>query len=385
MSFDFRIAQPCPHLVVEDGAALSSDRMSLPTRAPIASNGVVRILANDEYFIPSGGLYSQAQITGATAGPFVIRDCDTTFTVTASTETASVSLPVGSAVEPNVIVRLLNAALSSVAVEVVSGHLVLTDTGSIGQSSRILVSGDAAESLGFAGQRGARGAQVYPGWGLVDAGPAFSPLATSNNNASRAASALSFKYPRFFEPIRANPTFKVTYATDPRQCLRCRATFVENDYMFDLRGDHIVVDNANLLYQAALKILLTEIRSNPYHAWYGSSLKSRIGTKAVGAVTSEITASVQAALSNMQQLQGKQAKYQTVTPDERLYSITSIRVTQDRNDPTVYQVDVVVQNASGQPVSLSIVFTTPGAVALVGTNGLSLGLEAVGLGTSRTS
>jgi len=42
-------------------------------------------------------------------------------------------------------------------------------------------------------------------------------------------------------------------------------------------------------------------------------------------------------------------------------------------------VDVVVSNNTGQPVKLSIVFSVPGAVALAGSNNLSLGLDTTGL------
>jgi len=68
-----------------------------------------------------------------------------------------------------------------------------------------------------------------------------------------------------------------------------------------------------------------------------------------------------------------------VSLKERLYSVLAVEVLQHKNDPTTFLVDVVVTNGTGVPVSLSIVFAVPGAVALAGTNNLTLGLETTGL------
>lgn len=368
MSKDFQIAFPCPHLVLEEVVALGPDRRSLVPKAPVASANVVRILVNDEAYIPPGGLYSQAQVEGAVSGPFRIQRCDRTFTVQSSTESVSVELPVGTQVDVLTVAKLLRNNLTDVAVEVVRGHLVLTDTATLGLGSRIQVGGAGAASLGFSVQRGARGRRIYPGWGL-----ASSP------------STVVGRYLKFNEPIKQNPVFKVAYVAEPSRCPRCSATYIENDYRFNLQGDAVLVQDENLLYQAALKILLTQIRSNPYHPSYGSAISSRIGAKAVGAVASLITGDVQTALANMQAMQRAQTEFQVVSPKERLFSVSSVRVTPNASDPTVFEVDVVVTNAAGTPIAISIVFSVPGAAALAGTNGLSLGLETTGLSNTQSN
>ena len=60
-------------------------------------------------------------------------------------------------------------------------------------------------------------------------------------------------------------------------------------------------------------------------------------------------------------------------------------VTRHVSAPSTWLVDVTVQNASGDPIALSIVYTAPGVVALMGSNGLMLGTEAVGLGPDQIS
>jgi phage baseplate assembly protein W len=175
---------------------------------------------------------------------------------------------------------------------------------------------------------------------------------------------------------------KVTYSVPVQRCQRCRATFVENDFRFDQSGSSILIRNEDLLYQAALKILLTDRGSNPFHPWYGTSIRERIGSKALMGVSSVLSEDVRQALSRMQALQTEQAKYQVVTFKERLYGILGVTVKRYQQDPTTFMIDVTVQNASSEPIALNIAYTAPEVVALMGTNGLMLGTEAAGLGTT---
>lgn len=57
MSKDIQIAWPCPHLTIEEKVSLGADRMSLQTRQPVGAAGTVRILVNNEIYIPQMGLH----------------------------------------------------------------------------------------------------------------------------------------------------------------------------------------------------------------------------------------------------------------------------------------------------------------------------------------
>lgn len=362
MSVDVQLAHPCPHTIIEEPVSISTDRQWLMGKSPIGSTNTVRVLVNNELYVPSAGLHSQAQLIGEFGGPFRIDSCTNTFTVVSSSETATISLPTG-LIDVNTVVRFLVGALSDVAVEVVSGsRILLTDTANIGKDSFLRVSGTAASALGFRYQTGTKGKMVYPPWGIFGSDNGFGG-----------------RYVRFAQPLMSNPTIKLTYVAPVNRCMRCGGSYIENDARFDLQGDTILVSNENLLYEAALKIILTRVRSNPYHPTYGSALTSRLGMKAVGATAMLLTQDVQQSLALMQNLQNEQSKYQTVTRQERLYSVMSVRVQAHANDPTVFLVNVVVSNASGDPVEISIVFSVSGVVALAGSNGLTLGLETTGL------
>lgn len=362
MSKDYQIAHACPHLTMEESVALGSDRRSLETSQPVASTTAVRILANNELYIPRNGLFTPAVIVGSASGPYNLTSTTNTLTVDSQSESVTLSLPTGFRVQTDRIVTLFLQQANDLVAQNDNGHLVFTDTQAVGGSSRIRITGTAAAALGFEGQHAAKGQKLYPGWQLVSRPDDIRNL-----------------YPQFVERVKPNPAFKVTYVAPVERCLRCGATYIENDFRYDIQGDPLFIDNENLLYQAALKILLTDKASNPYHPWYGTTLRSRIGQKVMSATATLINEDVRTALSNMQKLQGAQTKFQRVTLRERMSTVLSVDVYPHETDPTAYLVDVVVANASGEAVQLSIVFSVPGVVALAGTNNQSLGLETTGL------
>jgi len=321
-------------------------------------------------FIPQSGLFSYAALASAVSGPYELVPNEDTITILTSEGSTTHTFGVSRTVRYTAtqIIELLQRANVRVYMENENGHLVFYDTAAVGPTSRVKVTGTAAASLGFGSpgvneyQWQAVGRELYPGWHL------YTP-----------DEEVTTRFPRFNRIIRGNQNFKATYTTAPNRCLRCGASYVENDLRFDSQGQSLMIENENLLYQAALKVLLTDKGSNPYHPWYGTSLRSRIGSKTVSGIASLISEDVRKALEKYQKLQESQAKYQTVTFKERLLVIQSVDVKQHEQDQTTYLIDVTVRNASSQPVSLSIVFTVPSVVALMGSNGLMLGTEPTGI------
>ena len=362
---------------------LGSDRRLLPTRAPVASSTLLRVLVNNEFYVPSTGLHSQAYLVATASGPFRITGCAyaasgdadeaNVVTITTSSETATFRLPLGSRVRVDDLIRRFRSQFKNLEISNYNGHIEFMDISNVGKNSKVVLTGRGAEAIGFTGQKAAYGKEVYPGWGLYKQEDVY-PRVNAQGNVVQPA-----RYVRFTAPLKSSPLLKVTYVAPPDRCPRCRATYVENDWRFDVNGDLVLIENEDLLYQAALKILLTRKGSNPYHPNYGSPLITRVGRKAVGGTTTLLQEDVRQALATMQSLQDQQRKLQFVSVRERLYTVMSVDVLQHAQDPTVSLVEVVVSNGAGTPVSLSIVFSVPGAVALTGSNGLSLGLEGAGL------
>jgi hypothetical protein len=361
------------------------DNRRMITRAPVANAPSVRVLINNSIYVPPGGLSSQALLQGG-PGPYRIQRCTgllgpdaNKITVMSSKGSVTISLPLGQRIKTADLERFLKLSPLNDIVTITTRNnaIAFGDAATTGPKSFVRVSGQGAGALRFT-QRGARGKEIYPGWDLVarkDVYPSVTPLGLTPVPA---------RYPRFKKPILGNPDIKVTYAAMPERCPRCQATYVENDYRFDVAGEVITIENENLLYQACLKAILTIRGSNPYHPGYGSTLLSRIGSKQVRATAASLKEDVINTLSRVQSVQNGQRKFQQVQDRERLYRINTVTVRPSGDDPTVFFLDVSVTNGTGQPVQLSIVYSAPGAVALAGSNGQVLGLETTGLSRAQS-
>ena len=366
MSKDFQIAFPCPHLIVEEHVKLGSDRRSLFPKSPIAAKGTISVMMNDDFYVPSTGLYSTAVLKSSFAGPFRIVKNEDTLRVSSVTESHSFTLPRGLRVPTHQLIDLFNSEFKKKAAGLVAvsnkGFLIIYDTASSGGNSRVFVEGTGLKALGFDKTRSAKGREIYPPWQLVKT---YYP-----------DEAVATRYIRFLSPLRSNPIIKISYTTVGDFCVRCGGTYVENDFRYDSSsGEMILIGDENLLYQTCLKALLTLKGSNPYHKWYGTSLMNSIGKKSVIGLQNTIKQEISSALEMVQAAQTSQLNLQKVSQRERLFSLVSVEILPNQEDPTVYLVEVVVKNASGTPISLSIVYTAPNAIALAGSNGKSLGLR----------
>lgn len=348
---------------------MSADRRTLTPRYPISGSSLLRVVVNDEYLVlPRTGVSTRASISSGLREPYLVAAGEQELVVQTGSRQASTTLPAG-----YLSAEALSEILNSIAVvpndrpfftseKDEMGVLVLREGYRVGPESQIRVLGNAAPNLGFDFQFGSVGRIVVPPYALV------------RRTAEGAPSDLELGYDiRFLAPIAANYFFSVTYTTPWNLCPRCRGTEVENDYRFDDQGEALQVSDNDLLYQACLKIVLTDLGSNIYAKWYGSSVSSSIGSKALGGAASAIQQSVRAALNNFQGLQTSQSKYQRVTAKERLFSVDQVSVTPDSNDPTVFLIYVQIRSYSSDPIEINIVYTAPGAYALPGTNRLSLG------------
>lgn len=377
MTFDFRLGHVCPHLTVEEEVPLGSDRRSLITRQPVASANYVRITANNTIDVPSTGTQSRASLTGRSSAPFSIPTYAKTLVLLNQTTSLSISLPTGTRVSSGDVVRAIQTEIqthqASFSVSERNGSLIFTDTLDQGPSSTLQVAGDAASRLGFDLQTRARGRLVFPGWDMAEQ-QVLNPYAGSD-----LPTILTARYPRFRGVVRSNPVFKVTYTTYRQFCLRCLSYGTENDYRTGQDGEYLEVRDDDKLNQDGIKILTTIRGSNPYHPEYGSNLLTRIGIKALGSGATLITEDVTRALTVLQRIQGITGKYQDLSPKETLQSILSVVTTPSTVDPTIFAVDIVVSNASSDPITINTVFSTPQSAALAGTNGLSFGLTERGI------
>ena len=363
MSFDIQLAHPCPHRTEQQVVTLSNN-LEISVKQPIANPNTCVVYANDQ-IIPKEGLYSSAVIKSRISGPFYIPKYENKLIISTTLDHIEIDLPLSSfnqRLTTDELVFLIKKQAKNFLVLNEDGFLVFVEKSTVGSNSVIQILGEAKNHIGFDYQNSIRGKMIYPGWSLV-------PFVIGDGTI-REEDIRLYTIIRFNSPIKSNPLMRVSYNTFRERCLRCVGTGVENDFRFSSEGVTLTVANENLLYQSAIKVLLTDAGSNPFFKSYGTNLRRRIGMKAVGAVTQVISTDVRQALSIFQRYQSEQAKYQVMNLKERLYSVVSVEAIQ--NDPTTYIVDVVVQNASAEQVSISIVYTTSGTVGRLVKNGVSL-------------
>jgi hypothetical protein len=147
--------------------------------------------------------------------------------------------------------------------------------------------------------------------------------------------------------------FEISYLTLVGYCTKCVGSGYLDDISYNVRGDLPVLRDEYLLMQNVEKFVVTRLGSNPFQSFIGASLEDLIGTKVsnpsflISQITSEITRS-------LKKLQDLQSQYKqtgrSVTKGELLQAIEGITVTQDANDPTIFEAKVVVSAVSGQTV-----------------------------------
>ncbi len=346
MSVEFQLAYTCPHEMLREPVRLEADGVTLATSQTAV--GGIRVYMNDTE-IPPDGLQSPARLVAGSEGPYRVYPDACTLSVGYGGFVKEVELSTGVHTAA-ALAKELDKLYPEVDVTEHRGRLHFEDRAQAGVASSIKISGSASETVGFSGQRSAYGREVVPPWGV-----------------GIRDGYITVSYPRFFyTPKQAvNARFEVSYYTEAHRCRRCMATRVENDFRADSGGHLRLINNENLLYQSCLKALLTNLGSNLQHTWYGSNIMKLVGTKAHSGVSSVISAEIQRVLETHMSLQEKQAQYQKVTMKERLYRVVSIQVQQHRDDPTTFMCNVIVQNYSGKPVRLSVVYTAPGAHSLI--------------------
>jgi hypothetical protein len=118
-------------------------------------------------------------------------------------------------------------------------------------------------------------------------------------------------------------------------------------------GDFETVEDSNKLVQDILKLVSTQLGSNPFFPAYGSPIsQAMIGSVFEREFAEDIaTQQLRASLERLQDLQNDQIRQnQIVTPSEQIAAIEDVRVSQAQNDPRYYIVNLTVISKAFQRV-----------------------------------
>jgi len=161
----------------------------------------------------------------------------------------------------------------------------------------------------------------------------------------------------------ASPILEVSYTTDARNCRRCHGFRAENDFRFDNLGRLILAENEEKMIQDLMKFVLTVKSSNKFHPELGTGLLGLIGSKVfnLDQLRLEATRDVADSVTGLIRLQQRQVQYQRVTVREVIERLLSVDFQQqDENDPTLFDMLIAVESASGQIETDKIPLRIPG-------------------------
>lgn len=150
--------------------------------------------------------------------------------------------------------------------------------------------------------------------------------------------------------------WEITYYTISTYCPKCVGLNMLDDIQYNVKGDLLKIRNEALLLQNLEKFTVTEIQSNPFHTFIGTSLVKLLGSRITDSafMTNKITQQITASLNVLKSLQ-EQYKMagRAVTDGELLDTVEGVVVRFDDADPTILRADVTARAKSGKTVNYS--------------------------------
>ena len=131
----------------------------------------------------------------------------------------------------------------------------------------------------------------------------------------------------------------------------------DGDLVLDSKSDLDIVEDSEKLVQDILKIVSTQLGSNPFFPWYGSPItKALIGrsydTKFVSNIASQ---QLRATLETLQKMQKEQLKLdQYITPQEQIAAIQNVSVERNITDARYYRIILTVLSKAFQRVPATL-------------------------------
>jgi hypothetical protein len=124
-------------------------------------------------------------------------------------------------------------------------------------------------------------------------------------------------------------------------------------------GDFAIVEDADKLTQDILKLVSTQLGSNPFFPAYGSPIsQALIGTSDLSFAQDVATQQLKASIERLKDLQQDQMRNnQIVTAQEQIAIIRDVSVNQAKDDPRYYYVNLTVINKAfvSVPISFAVV------------------------------
>ena len=150
--------------------------------------------------------------------------------------------------------------------------------------------------------------------------------------------------------------FELSYNTISGYCPKCVGLNNINDVSYTIEGNFYTIRNEPLLLQNLEKFTVTELQSNPFQLFIGTSLVLLLGQRVTDTsyISTRITQEINNTLQTLKSLQTNltYAK-RAVTSGELLDKVVTIKVNFDTNDPSILRALIVAQAQSGKTVTFT--------------------------------
>jgi hypothetical protein len=153
-----------------------------------------------------------------------------------------------------------------------------------------------------------------------------------------------------------NPLVESRYTTMSTYCPKCAGENYLDDIIYGPSKDIVTVKDEYLLLQTLEKFIITQIDSNPYHTWLGTTLHTLVGSKItdVNLLKSKIYDDIKKAVDDLKSIQAQYVKSgRPVSLGELFGNLLSVNVNQNEADPTTINVVVNFTAQSGRNLSLT--------------------------------
>ena len=175
---------------------------------------------------------------------------------------------------------------------------------------------------------------------------------TVKTQSNLAIGIFSKTYILFNNPTKLyNPLIEAKYTTQSNFCPKCAGINFLDDITYGPDKDVVLAQDEVLLIQTLEKFIVTEINSNPYHPWVGTSIESLIGTKITDTnyLKTNIYNNVKKAVDDLKRIQAQYSKSGRPTTSGELFGdLIAIDVVPSTADPSTILVTVKFTAQSGR-------------------------------------
>ena len=147
MSYDLQLAYNCPHLAVDERVGLAEDNKTLLTRRLVSNAGLIKIKING-LTVPPSGLKTPASLKSTARSSYYFNSART-LTVASQSSSVTLSFNKGLLTAQDFVTKVTLEAQGVCTASLSEGYITISESRALGRDSKLKLSGDAVETLGF--------------------------------------------------------------------------------------------------------------------------------------------------------------------------------------------------------------------------------------------